>query len=476
MLTHILLLCVFFVSPLAYAQPASSTKRKVAPSYILQKQKKETAKQLQKQQVPLKSTTPETAPTTPTIDPKCIINKAGGEYDNPWVTNVPEKFERISTTGMLSHAYKYSGNTPAFRNEGCRYTQCFTHNGKKVGGGFINFLGYGLIGGMGNHFQGIARLPEYLGLGQYLLVTGNNPHNDPYFGPQAHLFVIKMGAQPATGLFTSEQAKSRDNVIQQVINLTEDFPGYIHPGGIQTCGKYLTIPLEGRMPAKIAFYELAKKPDNTPSITKLKVEVSCPTGQDGATALARLNDGHYIIGCWGDTRGLDFYYSKACNVDDGFTHVADLHPTFGATNPQNINLINDIDGSLYLVATYNDNLKTPYKKWPVNYRGNDIAVLFKVVIPQKISEAPDGSSGGFKLIQIGSKTFKQNDGYNFAAAAGIYIPNTDAIYLYSSSHWLVYNTSACQPVLPLPKNIAEKTKENALKNIYMNIMQFAQPV
>jgi hypothetical protein len=412
-----------------------------------------------------------------------VVNKAGGEYDNPWVKDVPQKFNDISANGTLSIAFKYTGDTPAFTNAGCRYTECFRHNGAKVGPGIINFLGYGLVGGYLNHFQGIARGPEWLGLGQYIFVSGNNPHTDlasngfPAFGQQAHLFIVKMGAQPATGLFSpnNAQAISRSNVIQSVKNLTADFPGYIHPGGIQICGKYLVIGMDGpndeknAYPGKIAIYQITKDQAGNPVLTKEATEIVLPTYTAMATGITRLADGRYLISC--AQGNILFYCSRDATIESGFDLVGNV-PAGGG---QAINFINDADGSLYSVGMYNDNPRTPYHKWPVSYRGTDFAVLYKVEMPSAIKPVSnDDPTGGFKLTQIGKpKPFAQpKDNYNFAAAAGIYASNQNSLTVYSSSHWLNYNSSGCQMEAMQPW-LAKVYIAKYQKDIFMNIVQFA---
>ncbi|MFA6264025.1 MAG: hypothetical protein WCW33_01195 [Candidatus Babeliales bacterium] len=412
-----------------------------------------------------------------------VVNKAGGEYDNPWVNNVPEKFNNISANGSLSLAFKYTGGTPAFTDAGCRYTECYRHNGKAVGPGgatqgLINFLGYGLIGGFKNHFQGIARGSEWLGLGQYIFVAGNNPHADPGFGPQSHLFIVKMGAQPATGLFSTNNALtySRNNVIQSVKNLTADFPGYIHPGGIQICGKYLVVAIESAddeknaYPGKIAIYQITKDQVGNIVLIKEPAAITMPTGTAMAAGITRLADGRYLIVC---TNGSFLYYcSRDGSIASGFDLVG-ITPGDG----QSINFINDTDGSLYLVRTYNDNPNTPYKKWPVDYRGTDFAILYKVEVPSTIQPVSNKNpSGGFKLIQIGQpKAFAQpKENYNFSAAAGIYVSNQNSLVAYSSSHWLNYDARGCVQLQMSPlSRSATNFRNNARRNAYMNIVQFA---
>ncbi|MFA5307163.1 MAG: hypothetical protein WC365_06980 [Candidatus Babeliales bacterium] len=379
------------------------------------------------------------------------VNKFGGEYDNPWVSNVPAKFNALGTDNkkiIALAAFKYNTqNKAAFTDAGCRYTQCYPHNGVQVitaqaePSGFKRFFakiaGFGEVGGFKNHFQGMARGPEYLGLGNYVFVTGNNWREDANFGPQAHLFIIKMGEQ-RTGLFSGQISKT--NYIQKVINMTADFPKLTHPGGVQICGKYLTTALQETDPAeKIIFYQLKAGTSDNLRIDPVKTTYINYSAM--ASALTRLNNGHFLAAGTGNK--FVFYYSRTCVLEDGFDFVGAIDNE----GYQAINFINDADGSLYLVGTYNNDSQTPYYKKTIfhteNHRGTDIADLYKIGVPAKISFASNASSsGGWTLTKIQSKTFPQLNGYNFSAATGIYVPNATSLTLYSTPHWLV--GSSCQ--------------------------------
>ena len=422
------------------------------------------------------------------------VNKDGGEYDNPWVSNFPVKFNALGTDNkniFLTAAYKYDVNDkPAFTDAGCRYTQCYPHNGVQVitpatcpsavKRFFATAAGFGRVGGFQNHFQGMARGPEHLGLGNYVFVTGNNWHEDPGFGPQAHLFIIKMGQQKA-GPFTTQPG--RTNYIKTVRNMTADFPNLIHPGGAQMCGKYFTTALQIPDPVeKIVFYQFKVDASDNLQIDPIKETYIQASAM--ASALTRLANGHFLAA--GSSSKLSFFYSRSCILEDGF----DLVGAIDAKGYQAINFINDADGSLYLVGTYNDDPQAPYYYKTIvhteNHRGTDIADLYKIGIPANISKITDpSSSGGWTLTKIQSKRFPQLGGYNFAAATGVYVANQENLYMYSSPHWLVFDAVA-DPDLVLPHNGYYpperamlppdpefiKQGRQAQHNVYLQITQF----
>jgi hypothetical protein len=384
----------------------------------------------------------------------------GSIYNNPWVQNVEEKFSNICNQGINLGAYNYNTEKtkPIIPDAHCRYRDCFLHNAGFVGCSCCNFIP---VGGLNNHFQGIARLPEYLGLGNYLLVTGSNAHADIdiEFGPAGHLFIIRLAAQSGIGPFRYTQ--SREDRIVGVLNLTEDAPGYIHPGGIQTCGGYLAIPMEGPgVKGKIIFYAMANQ-SGMLNFVKLPVELPTDNESCGSVALTRLADGHYLVAIW-TASILVLYYSTSTNLEQEryFIKIATIAPADLSSasgkwgyfqpgqSPQNINLINDENGTLYLLTTDNTGQYTPVIKGP------DFAALFKLYLPQNIN--PDDVTGGCKLIYITDRAFVCNRDADFKAAAGFYVPNQKALALYASYHWLKGWNLLC----------------HNFKNSYISIMQF----
>lgn len=388
------------------------------------------------------------------------LSVQGSIYNNPWVQNVEEKFLNICNQGISLGAYNYNAEktNPIIPDAHCRYRDCVLHNAGLVGCSCCNFIP---VGGLNNHFQGIARLPEYLGLGNYVLVTGSNSHNDTdiKFGPAGHLFVIHLSSQNGQGPFRAVQ--SREDRIIGMLNLTNDAPGYNHPGGIQTCGKYLVVPMEGPgVNGKIIFYGMDNQ-NNMLQLEKLSIEIPVDTQSCGAAALTRLADGHYLAAHW-SVSTLFLYYSAGVNLEQEryFIKIATIGPTdivspsgsYGyfqpGQSPQNINFVNDENGHLYLLTTDNTGQYTPVIK------GTDFATLFKLDIPQNIY--PDDPTGDCKLTYLMNRAFVCNRDADFKAAAGFYIPNQKALALYGSYHWLKGWNLLC----------------HNFKNSYISIMQF----
>ncbi|MFA5307162.1 MAG: hypothetical protein WC365_06975 [Candidatus Babeliales bacterium] len=389
-----------------------------------------------------------------------IPNSAQGSmYNNPWVQNVEEKFSNLNSQGIRLAAYNYGPDVsqPAIPDAHCRYRDCVLHNAGFVGFNCCSFIP---VGGLSNHFQGIARLPEYLGLGNYVLVTGGNNHTDTdiEFGPAGHLFVICLASQSGSGPF--EYGQSRADRIINVLNLTEDAPGYTHPGGIQTCGKYLVVPMEGTgINGKIIFYAMGTQ-NNMLKLAKLPVEIPVETQSCGAAALTRLTDGHYLVAHW-SVSTLFLYYSTRTDLEHEQLFIkiatitsADIIPSISweyfqpGQTPQNINLVNDENGTLYVLTNDNTGQYTPVIK------GTDFAALFKLDIPENIN--PDDPTGGCRLIYLSNRAFVCNRDADFKAAAGFYIPNQKNIALYASYHWLKGWNLLC----------------HNFKNSYISIMQF----
>jgi hypothetical protein len=347
------------------------------------------------------------------------LDPQGGLYNNPLVNDVVGKFQALSSNGQQLRAYNSERIIPEAH---CRYRDCALHNAGYVGCSCCAIIP---VGGLNNHLQGLNWIPNYVCPGNYLLVTGNNPHTDTdtHFGPAAHLFIIKM--------------EENTGDIVGVITITNDVPGYTHPGGIQICGKYVVIPMEGDGFGKIIFYEISGQQGSL-HLSKHPTEIITNDVSCGAAAMARLTSGYYLAAYWNN--GLVLYRSIDKNIDKGFFEVGRINPNdiinpHGAwagyfqpqQSPQNINFINGSNGKLYLLTTDNTG------SWSPVFKGTDFAALFEIALPEEITEH---SLEGFSMTYIAEKRFVCHRNADFKAAAGIHIPNQNTLCLYGAYHWL----------------------------------------
>jgi len=380
------------------------------------------------------------------------IDYRGSEYNNPWVYDVEHVFNSIPSDGVhiAARNYRSGSNTPAIPDLHCRYRDCVFHNAGYVGCQCCNFIP---VGGLNNHFQGVVRLPEWLGLGNYFLVTGNNPHNDQDtdFGPAAHLFVIKADRHHCDGSFNGLEPCE----IIDVVTLGHGEGGYIHPGGIQTCGKYLVVPMEGGGLGRLMLYKFQYTYPNGFSIVKLNVDIEIDQPSCGAAAMTRLADGHFVVAYWRDG-GIVMYVSRQTSVESGFVRfgvittkdISSSTGRWGLYTPgcgsQGISFVNGMDDQLYLITTHNNNSWSPVRK------GIDFVALFRV-------DFPVDESSGFKLTYLSERVVNCGRNADFQAAGGVYVPDQRALSIYGGYHWLKGWHYLC----------------HNFKNSYISLMQFA---
>lgn len=317
----------------------------------------------------------------------------GGKYSNPLVKNVEEIFKKISSNPVTSEAL----------------------NNKIIPYPFYLYSSNDNNWGINNHFQGIERLPEYLGLGQYFVVSGSNPKTKTQTDdtPTADLFIIK-----------------NELIIKHVVI---DDKGSWHPGGMQTCGKYLAIPLEGQNP-RVVFYDMSnpEKPKKLNTLINRKGKT-----KSGSVAITRLENGLYFITVWSDTEGFDFYLSTEKTLENSiFDFLWNIPTTKNYRENQQYNAIHfvqDTQKNLYLIGTDNPSKAAPILNLP------NIADLFLVHIDYK------SKTDAISLEHKKTKKFPAVCTSNFDAGCGIYIPDSNHIYFYACNTFLsTFKSNCCQ--------------------------------
>jgi len=331
-----------------------------------------------------------------------FINKRGSMLNNPWVNDVPAKFaaidEKVDNKKGRQIDHKNIITWP-------RYS---THIKNTYKG----------LAGRENHFQGINRLSGWLGLGQYLVLSGGDPHRN-----ESHLFIAKDDK------FVKEIAL--DNV-------------FWHAGGMQVVGKYLAVPLENAEDhkSKIVFYDMTR-PENP---QKISTEIVRPNRRCGTVSMTRLIDGHYLVVIWVDSDGqreqnrFDFYYSNGTILEKGFPtvpttkvyHNQVVNITQSSVKKcgtyQMVNLVNDVNGTLYLIGTWNTSSAAPI------INGKDYAHLLQISFNTTTKKAA--------VNYVAEKHFYCKTGIFqplrccFNAGAGVDIPSQDSIAIYAVTHWL----------------------------------------
>ncbi len=349
------------------------------------------------------------------IDKKPIetFNPYGGKFNNPLVQNVEQQFNNMldnPTTigahnpGIIEYPnYIYSGNDNNF--------------------------------GKDNHFQGIIRFPRHLGLGQYFALSGSDKDDKT-----SNLFIIKINSQNKR-IFNTNIKKGKPNEYDNIIQNIKLSKSLYHAGGMQTCGQYLAIPLEGRSNGRVWFYKCSERngslhlkkiyPEN-PKYKYQPLEVRTTSYHAGTVAFIKLSDGYYLVGVWTDDKGLFLYESNKPYLKAGFKRIAILKRNlFQIRNEppqyQMINFVQDLSGKLYLIGTENTSNISPI----INKKR--VADLFQIKIKDQ----------NMSITLKNTKTFNARNTSNFDAGCGIYIPNQANMFMYSCHHFLTERMPSC---------------------------------
>eukprot|EP00931_Biecheleriopsis_adriatica_P119351 TRINITY_DN94588_c0_g1_i1.p1 TRINITY_DN94588_c0_g1~~TRINITY_DN94588_c0_g1_i1.p1 ORF type:complete len:416 (+),score=101.59 TRINITY_DN94588_c0_g1_i1:52-1248(+) len=268
------------------------------------------------------------------------------------------------------------------------------------------------VNAMSEHIQGVQRLYGT----PYMAFTGQG-------SSWSQFFIAKLAS---TDPITGDQVKTAVNIEKE----------YRHAGGLSIWNNILVVGAEMKCPvsnwcgekSRVYFYDVSKPR----SPVKLDILIERPKTSAGAVALTQMADDRFlvIVGGW-DSAVLDFYVSNAETLTSGspkFKQIdswnrkellakAGQSSSFGSY--QNLNLIRQQDGQLFLVGTW--------RKSGMFVASQDIADLFKVSLKKnKVT-----------ITKVASQDFKGGS-TDFQAGAGAYVASEDALQIYGIN-WVQTN-------------------------------------
>jgi hypothetical protein len=197
--------------------------------------------------------------------------------------------------------------------------------------------------------------------------------------------------------------------------------GHDHGGGMQAIGHVLAVPFEGHGSAIVVFYDMAnpERPRLLMAMEREPLPAPARPGRASAVGVAKLADGRYLL-VIGErsSKVLTFYVSEgtALDADLAFRWVGTRTGTV-AGGFQNMNLVTQCDGALFLVGTHNTSLPPPSL-------GSDLVRWYRL--------HNDGAAG-IGIEPVGSRQLKCRR-CNFGAAAGLYLDPEGRILLYAVEH------------------------------------------
>ena len=285
-------------------------------------------------------------------------------------------------------------------------------------------LGFRLQGHQGfnrlfSHWQGVQRLSA--GGGNWLVLTRS--------GAPVGFVLVRMGSRPVDGLAWRSNRPGPAWAPPDLPPPAEDIEGetlpppsgFEHGGGLGAIGRILVVPYEGRG-SVIALYDMSD-----PSHPRLlhafdRFGVARPSSPEAASAvgITKLADGRYlmVVGAF-SSKVLDFYLSEGTTLladQIAFRWIQTLRGAV-AGGFQNLSLITQCDGAIFLVGTHNTSLPPPAL-------GRDFVRWYRL---------SSGAGGGVAIQAAGSRHMDCSR-CNFAAAAGLYVDPAGRLILYATEH------------------------------------------
>jgi hypothetical protein len=320
----------------------------------------------------------------------------GDEYSNPLIDSVKYRFEQIP--------------------DGTNSIWAWPENTSKAS--FDEYISHGSI------LKSIIRLPGHIGLGQYIALTAIDNKKI------INMFILNIGKEYSTGPykdnlnFSGQPQKESCAVIRQIILGKKN---YLNVGGMQTCGKYLAIPLMKKNGTRIRFYDIENPTGPFRLHCSIKRHGTSPL-ENCSVAFTRLNTGYYLVAVWSDLFGLYFYLSNDIDLEEKHCHfkcigfIENKAKIFQENNFQfsSINFVQDIQKNIFMIGAHKED----------NCKNINIADLFLLKLEKNNTK---------QFIWVGRKSFTLKETSCFNTGCSVYVHDSKNLWLYS-----------CNPQLTIP--------------------------
>jgi hypothetical protein len=278
----------------------------------------------------------------------------------------------------------------------------------------FHLLGTARVGGYRSHWQGVQRTG--FDSARHLFVSRS--------GGEPAVLVVKLEARPALGGPLGENSSPLDSPAgDRVVGWIDPDPGLNHAGGMALVGSLLAVPMSGGGRSRVVFLDISD-PESPRRLTTLDhdtVPVPSTPRDASAVGMVRLEDGRYLLVLGvRSSKILEFYRSRGTSLPGSALsfELLGLVQGLGVSGFQNLSLLTQCDGALFLLGTHNTAVPPPSK-------GRDHLHWYRLVA------GPDA----LPRLQKGGERWLHCEFCNLAAGAGFFVTRERALLLYATEFW-----------------------------------------
>lgn len=285
------------------------------------------------------------------------------------------------------------------------------HRGRPFG---FHLIDEAPLGGFLRHWQGIQRATTAGARHLFLSRSGSG----------TAVIVVQIASHPGgQGPLAGSRARGAPPAEDRVVARIPFDAGFAHAGGLSLVGGVLAVPMDSRHGSRVAFYDVdePEHPRRLGTLEHRGVSRESDTNQASAVGGVRLRDGRYllVLGVH-SSKMLDFYRTRGTSLRDSTLAFEYLGTLLGLDvgGYQNLALMSQCDGTLYLVGTHNTAFPPPSGGW--NH-----------VHWYRLLRGP----GAMPRLSRGARRRIDCEECNLAAAAGLFLGPAGEVTLYASQFW-----------------------------------------
>jgi hypothetical protein len=270
------------------------------------------------------------------------------------------------------------------------------------------------LGGFLRHWQGVQRATT--AGAQHLFLSRS--------GSGTAVIVVKIASHTeGTGPLAAPTMSGGPPTEDRVVGRIPFDPGFTHAGGLSLVGGVLAVPMDSRHGSQVAFYDVddPEHPRRLGTLAHRNISRESDTNQASAVGVVRLREGRYLVALGvHSSKMLDFYRSRGPSLRDSALAFEYLGTLLGLDvgGYQNLALVSQCDGTLYLVGTHNTAFPPPSGGW------NHVH-WYRLL----------GGPGAMPRLSRGTRRRVDCEECNLAAAAGLFLGPGGEVTLYASQFW-----------------------------------------